>query len=119
MNRFVIATVVGFMSISATAVYAQSRPATNTATPDQAGRAPPSAAAWQEGASNPDVSSKPLSSPTGDSNSNTGTGSTSRRSGSGSVASPDAAGRMPPSTAAGQEGAVNPDVSGTGRSGTR
>lgn len=114
MNRFVIATVIGLMSIPAAGVSAQSRPATNTATPDQAGRAPPSAAAWQEGASNPDVSSKPLSSPTGDSNSNSGTGSTSRRSGAGSVASPDAAGRLPPGTAAGQEGAVNPDVSSSG-----
>jgi hypothetical protein len=119
MKKLLMAAVVGFMSLSATAVYAQSKPGTNTATPDQAGRAPPSAAAWQEGASNPDVSSKPLSRPTGDPSSNTGTGSTGRRSGSGNVANPDAAGRLPPSTAAGQEGAVNPDVPSTGTSGTR
>jgi hypothetical protein len=117
MNKLTVTVVVLAMSLPVAAVYAQS--GTNTATPDQAGRASPSSAAGQEGAANPDVSSKPLSRPQGDSTSKAGTGSTSSRSSAGNVATPDAAGRASPSTAAGQEGAANPDVTGPGAAGKR
>jgi hypothetical protein len=112
MNKLIAAVIAGLMSIPASAVYAQS--GTNTGTPDQAGRASPSSAAGQEGAANPDVSNNPASRPQADSKSTTGTGGTSSRSSGGNVAKPDAAGRASPSTAAGQEGAANPDRSGSG-----
>jgi hypothetical protein len=117
MNKLTLTAIVVAMSLPVAAVYAQS--GTNTATPDQAGRASPSSAAGQEGAANPDVSGKGLSRPQGSGTSNPGTGSTSSRSSAGNVAKPDAAGRASPSSAAGQEGAANPDVTSPGAAGTR
>jgi hypothetical protein len=114
MKRFVIAAIVGVMSLPAAGVYAQSRTSANTGTPDQAGRMSPASAAWELGAANANVSSMPLSRPLESMSSSTATGGTASSGGRGSVPSPDAAGRMSSSTAAGQEGATNPDTSNMG-----